>query len=236
MAGAAVTRFGAVIFDLYGTLVPEFAAADWDEHFERMATALSVDATTLRREWQATAIERQTGRMGDIAANIRSICERVGRRPTDHQLEAALRVRAWLYAKYFRPRPGAAETLRALKRDGYATALVSMCAPDTPELWRASTLAPFVDVEVFSSEVGLRKPEPAIYLLACSGLGVEPAACLYVGDGSYGELTGAAALGMRAVLIRDADEVEGEIHRPEVEQWTGPRIARLSETLDLLRA
>jgi len=225
-----------VVFDLYGTLVPEFAVADWDEHFDRMATALAVDPAALRREWQATAIERQTGCMGDIAANIRGICERVGHRATEEQLDSALRVRAWLYAKYFHPQPGAEETLRALKQDGYPTALVSMCAPDTPELWRASALAPFVDVEVFSSEVGLRKPEPEIYLLACSGLGVEPAACLYVGDGSYGELTGAAALGMHAVLIRDAEEVEGQIHRPEAENWTGPRIARLSETLDLLRA
>ena len=63
-------------------------------------------------------------------------------------------------------------------------ALISMCAPDTPELWRAGPLAGYVDVEVFSSEVGLRKPQPEIYLLECERLGVEPGACLYVGDGA----------------------------------------------------
>ena len=51
---------------------------------------------------------------------------------------------------------------------------------------------------VFSSEVGLRKPGyPAIYLAASEGLGVSPQACLYCGDGAYGELTGAATVGMR---------------------------------------
>jgi FMN phosphatase YigB (HAD superfamily) len=62
-------------------------------------------------------------------------------------------------------------------------------------------------------------------------LGVEPPACLYVGDGAYAELTGASALGMRAVLVRD-DDVEGL--RPEAEDWRGERIDHLEEVLGLL--
>ena len=109
------------------------------------------------------------------------------------------------------------------------TALVSMCASDTPPLWRASPLGGMVDVEVFSCEVGLRKPEPEIYLAACERLGVEPTRCFYIGDGAYAELTGASAVGMHAVLIRDPEEVYGEALRPEAEPWTGPRIDDLRE-------
>jgi len=44
-----------------------------------------------------------------------------------------------------------------------------------------------------------------MYRLACTGLAVTPAECLYVGDGGSGELTGAAAVGMRPVLLADDD-------------------------------
>jgi putative hydrolase of the HAD superfamily len=116
------------------------------------------------------------------------------------------------------------------------TALVSMCAPDTPAMWRASPLAGLVDVEVFSCETGLRKPDPEIYRWACDRLGVAPDRCLYVGDGSYGELTGAAALGMQAVLVSDPEE-RAEMLRPEVEEgWTGPTIAHLQEIVPMLEA
>jgi hypothetical protein len=62
---------------------------------------------------------------------------------------------------------------------------------------------------------------------------VSPAACLYVGDGAYGEPTGAAAVGMYPVLIRDPDEQE-EMLRPEAEEWTGPTIGSLLEVPGLL--
>jgi putative hydrolase of the HAD superfamily len=134
----------------------------------------------------------------------------------------------------FHPRAGALETLRTVKERRYPTALVSMCAPDTPALWRDCPLAPFVDVEVFSSEVGLRKPDPEIYLFACDRLGVEPTDCLYCGDGAYGELTGAAAVGMTPFLIADADVDHARQLRPEPETWAGPSVADLRELLKLL--
>jgi putative hydrolase of the HAD superfamily len=125
------------------------------------------------------------------------------------------------------------ETLSALKARGVPVALVSMCAPDTPEQWHASALAPFVDVTVFSSEVALRKPDPAIYRVATDGLGVDPAACLYCGDGAYGELTGAEALGMTAVLIREPGVDHAEQLTPERDRWSERVIDDLRELLDL---
>jgi len=54
---------------------------------------------------------------------------------------------------------------------------------------------------VFSCEVGLAKPDPAIYHLAAARLGVEPAECLFVGDGGSDELSGAGAAAMTPVLL-----------------------------------
>jgi putative hydrolase of the HAD superfamily len=101
-------------------------------------------------------------------------------------------------------------------------------------MWRASELDGTVDVEVFSSEVGLRKPDAAIYLLACERLGVGASACLFCGDGAYGELTGAEAVGMTAVEIRDPAIDAREQLRPEGEDWSGARIADLRELLAMV--
>ena len=144
-------------------------------------------------------------------------------------------LRAAMYDRSFRPKPAALETLRAIRERELPIALVSMCAPDTPALWRAIELAAFIDVEVFSCEVGLRKPDPAIYLAASDGLAVDPVSCLYVGDGAYGELSGAAAIGMTAVLVRDPAEEPGEMLRPESQDtWDGRVIASLAEVVPLL--
>jgi putative hydrolase of the HAD superfamily len=223
-----------VVFDLFGTLVFEFPRADWDAWLDTAAAVVEADREAFHAAWGATAIDRQTGVAGDVEENLRTVAARAGAWPNDSQIAEALEARAALYRTWFVARPGAVETLHELRRRGLPTALISMCAPDTPALWRASPLAGMVDVEVFSCEVGLRKPDAAIYRLACERLGIEPAACLYVGDGAYRELTGASLVGMRAVLMRDPTEAEVEALRPEAEDWDGPSIAHLREILALL--
>ena len=222
-------RFDAVVFDLFGTLVYEFPRADWDAWLDASAAILEVERQDFHDTWSATAIDRQTGRVGDMPEHVRTLAARAGAWPSDTQVAEVLELRAELYRKWFEPRPGALEILGTMRERAMPTALISMCAPDTPPLWRASPLGGLVDEEVFSSEVGLRKPEPEIYLLACGRLGVEPARCFYVGDGAYAELTGASAVGMHAVLIRDPAEAEVEALRPEAEDWQGETIEDLRE-------
>jgi putative hydrolase of the HAD superfamily len=60
-------------------------------------------------------------------------------------------------------------------------------------------LAQRLDFSVFSSEVGLRKPHPAIFERALSALGAEPAEALFVGDRLYEDIRGAGELGMTTV-------------------------------------
>jgi len=230
-------RFDAVVFDLFGTLVPEFSRSDFYDSVRTAAGALSLDAEAFEREWSRTAHDRQTGAYpGGVEDNVRAIVEAIGgARPSDEQLAAALATRSALYDRWFHPRAGAVETLREVRARGYPIALVSMCAPDTPERWRASEMAPLVDAAIFSSETGLRKPDPEIYLAATEALGVEPGRCLYCGDGAYGELTGATAVGMTAVLIRPPDLDVEEALTPEPEEdWRGPTIGELRELLTLL--
>lgn len=226
-------RIRAVVFDLFGTLVPEFPLSVWDRMFEQTAATLEADGAAFRRAWDETLVERQTGGFPDVQANIRAICQRLGLAPSVEQVGRAIEVRAAMYRERFRPQLGAVDTLRWLRERGYGTALVSNCAPDAPALWRGSPLGGLVDVLVFSSEAGLRKPHPAIYLAASDGLGLDPTECLYVADGADRELTGAASVGMTPIRIVDPAE-ENAVLRFDPDEWAGPEIRSLPEVRDLL--
>ena len=225
----------AVIFDLYGTLVPEFPHEDFYASIDHMAAVLGADAAAFRDGWNGTVEPRQTGGFPTLDENVGAICASLGLpEPSDQDVTAALARRAEMYERWFHPRVGAIETLTELRARGFPLALISMCAPDTPPMWRASPFAGLVDVEVFSSEVGLRKPDPAIYRYACERLGVEPADVLYCGDGAYRELTGAAEIGMTAVEIRDPEVDVTTLLHLEADTWDGAQIADLRELLEMV--
>jgi epoxide hydrolase-like predicted phosphatase len=62
--------------------------------------------------------------------------------------------------------------------------------------------AGITDTIVYSHEAGVRKPDPAIYLLACEQLGVRPEEVVFLDDKEVA-VEGARAVGMSAVLFRD---------------------------------
>jgi len=107
-------------------------------------------------------------------------------------------------------------TLRRLHQSGLRTGVVSNAAY-RPRLMRRQIevlgLLPHLDSLTFSSEVGLRKPHPAIYRAALEKLDVPAQATLFVGDRLREDVRGPKALGMRAVLLREwrrEEDQEGE--------------------------
>jgi HAD superfamily hydrolase (TIGR01509 family) len=110
--------------------------------------------------------------------------------------------------------PALLETLRAR---GFKTGIVANSWPDPARILRADVerfgLAPLLDVQVWSEEVGVRKPDPAIFLDALEQLGVEPSAAMFVGDRVDTDVQGAAAVGMatvQALWFRADDTHDGE--------------------------
>jgi putative hydrolase of the HAD superfamily len=92
--------------------------------------------------------------------------------------------------------------LESLRRLGLKLGVVSN-ALDPPALLHRDLaeagVAERVDFAVFSSEVGRRKPDPAIFRRALEALEVEPASALFVGDRLYEDVLGASRVGMRTV-------------------------------------
>ena len=103
-----------------------------------------------------------------------------------------------------------------------------------PSAFLQSPLAQYIDVAVFSCEERIKKPSRRIYQIACERLKIQSQECLYVGDGSGEELTGAAAVGMLPILKRaDLTDVY-DPHRPEVENWQGIAIDEIAELCDII--
>lgn len=62
-------------------------------------------------------------------------------------------------------------------------------------------IAEMLDTVVSSAEVGLHKPDPRIFELACERVALAPSECAHVGDHHYADVIGAEAVGMHPVLI-----------------------------------
>ncbi|MEY2462767.1 MAG: putative hydrolase of the superfamily [Acidimicrobiaceae bacterium] len=98
------------------------------------------------------------------------------------------------------------ERVRALRAQGYRTGLVTNNVKEASSEWRK--LLPvdvLFEVIVDSSEVGMRKPNPAIFLHALELLGgIEPAAAVFLDDAA-GNVAGARRAGLHAMLVDPAD-------------------------------
>jgi putative hydrolase of the HAD superfamily len=97
-------------------------------------------------------------------------------------------------------------TLEEARARGLRTAIISNAPWGSPaKLWLAHVahlgLSEHVDVVVFCSEAGWRKPARQVFEYTLERLGVEPERCVFVGDDPRWDLVGPRALGMQAVLI-----------------------------------
>jgi putative hydrolase of the HAD superfamily len=131
------------------------------------------------------------------------------------------------------PKPESAEVLSKLSRRGLPLGLISSCNPEVPHRFRAGPLARYFGELIFSCEVGMMKPDPAIYLEMARRLQVAPHDCLYIGDGHAKELAGASAVGMTTVLV-DYDATGGFIW--DRDDRADHRVRDLREILPILTA
>ncbi len=225
----------AVVFDLFGTLVPNFSGAEYQAMAEAAAVVVRAPVEEFVRLYMhETYPLRLIGELATTEANVEYVCERLGIDPDEGRVAEAARLRIQLTRRVLQaPLPDAVEALTELRQSGYRIGLVSDCSCEVPLVWHETPFAPLIDATVFSCIEGYRKPDPRLYSLACERLRVGPTECLYVGDGSGKELSGAIAVGMRAALIRVAYEETTDTERPEVLTWRGLELKTLAEVLAL---
>ena len=95
------------------------------------------------------------------------------------------------------------DRVKQLKREGYPTAMITNNIREFAGTWRALIpVEELFDLVVDSSQVGMRKPNPAIFQLTLNRLGgLAPEQAVFLDD-SEGNVNAARSLGMHTVHVR----------------------------------
>jgi putative hydrolase of the HAD superfamily len=202
----------AVIFDLGGVVLgsPLHAIAAYER-------AVGLPAGFVNRVVAETApggawarLERGELTLEPFYAAFEADCAGAGQR-----LDA--RVLFERMAQAAAPRPRMLAAVGRIRERGLRAAALTNTWSGAGGRDAGDLLRPHFDVFVESNTVGLRKPDPRIYQLACRELGVRAEQAVFLDD-IGGNLKPARALGMTTIRVTDPDaalaELEGVLGFP----------------------
>ncbi len=193
-------HFKAVLFDLYDTLIwlDSERSATWRR---QLAAAAGVDLDRFSAAWRRTVNDRMLGKGSGLAGHLAETLSELGV-PHDAGLVAKLiSIERRRLEECVHLYPSTIPVLRELSRRGYRLGLISNISDgaSVPIIYLGLDLC--FDDMILSHEVGILKPDPAIFVLACDRLGVAPGEAIFVADGGFGELDASCGLGIYSVLV-----------------------------------
>jgi len=203
----------AVTFDVTNTLIHSPRLGElYAEVLSRHGVTVTPEAAArlVREVWQELACLAERGRdrftahpggpRGWWKRFLERMCERL-EAPPPSPFAAAELFHRFATPEAWEVFPEVPAVLARLRARGLRLAVVSNWDPRLPDLLESLGLARSFDAIVYSSEVGVEKPDPRIFLSALGRLKVEPAAALHVGDGKVEDAEGAAAAGLHSLHL-----------------------------------
>ena len=193
-------KYKAVIFDLFETLVTEWGHKKYTKN--ELCSDLGIARSEFDLYWDEREEERYTGAL-TFEESIEYVCERCGKCADKSVIHNIIDKRVKTKSVCFdHIIPEVFEMLSYLKSNGLKTAIISNCSSEEVTVLKDSALYTSFDEVILSYEVNKKKPDPCIYIEAAQRLGLEPADCIFVGDGGSNELIGAKNVGMTAVQAK----------------------------------
>lgn len=197
-----MTRFAGVLFDVGGVVVdsPLHVIARYEAELGLPANAINraVVASGPTGAW--SRLERGELTLETFCVPFEADCRAAG-----VTIDAALMMAR--IAEAATPRPRMVEAVRRLRASGLRVGALT-------NNWKrdgmTSPVREHFDVFVESSVVGMRKPDPRIYELACRELGTALDATIFLDDiGS--NLKSARALGLTTIKVADPEQALREL-------------------------
>lgn len=103
--------------------------------------------------------------------------------------------------------PGLIELLSSLKTSGLKTAIASSASLEEIEtVMSALDIKPMIDTYCSADQVSKGKPEPDLFMLAATKLGILPKCCLVLEDAPSG-IEAAAKAGMKSVAVPSRETI-----------------------------
>ena len=219
-----MTEIRGVFFDLYGTLLRygnmEAAGESWFHaiRHELIACGRAFDEETLIRVCEEFLLQPEPPLQDDgLTVYERRIRVLVGELGLKLEVEALRRISEASVAAWHAHTPldSEAKSVLGALQGRYKLALISNFdhPPHVHQLLDELALRPFFDAVVVSGDVGVKKPDPAIFTPALEQTELATDEAIFVGDSPEDDVAGARAAGLRPVLIRRA----GSPAKPE---WT----------------
>lgn len=112
--------------------------------------------------------------------------------------------------------PNSAKLLQELKKRGYIVGVITN-GPSILQNHKMDTsgLRPYCDTVVVSGDIGVHKPDPAIFTYVADKLGLKPEECVYVGDHPVNDIKASLEAGMNAIRM-NFGWFENQDLRPDV--------------------
>ncbi|MCH5320574.1 MAG: HAD family hydrolase [Eubacterium sp.] len=98
--------------------------------------------------------------------------------------------------------PNSEKLLKELKNRGYVVGVITN-GPSYLQNHKMDTsgLRPYCDIVVVSGDVGVHKPDPALFTYTADKLGLKAEECMYVGDHPVNDVEGALKAGMKVIRM-----------------------------------
>ena len=203
-------------FDLYGTLLVygdmKQAWNDWLTAFYDLLKAQGLNSSRSSFSqacdgfFSAPAPVGKDDHLTDLERRIQRLSTTLDHQPDTASLRDIADQIAAAWQSHVSIDPEALPVLKDLKRRNKTVGLVSNFdhPPHVRRILSENGWAAVFDIVVISSEVGVKKPDPAIFALALNQTGISATDAVYVGD-THDDVTGAIAAGIKPVLISRSD-------------------------------
>jgi HAD superfamily hydrolase (TIGR01549 family) len=132
------------------------------------------------------------------------------------------------------PRPGMLALLQTLRRTRIPAGIVSnaLAGAGSRKLMHDYGFEPYFGAQIYSDEVGVRKPNPKIFACAATALGVDLGRCWYVGDTYDRDVLGGRRAGVGRVILMRSAETAKHGHPPVEPDATVALPADVARMLD----
>jgi len=191
-----VPRLGAIYAEVLGRHGVEIDAEEAERLFSTVWQELACSAEPGRDRFSA----HPEGERGWWRRLLERMCE-LRDAPPPSRFAAAELYHRFGTAEAYEVYPEVPEALARLREGGLRLGVISNWDHRLPGVLESLGLAPFFDAVVFSSKVGVEKPDGRIFREAASALGMDTSSVLHVGDGRLEDVEGAVAAGMRALHL-----------------------------------